>query len=42
MKFDERGRREGATLLIVQWQAGIPLTVYPPKEALAAPVWPKQ
>ncbi len=42
IKFDERGRREGATLLIVQWQAGIPLTVYPPKEALAAPVWPKQ
>lgn len=42
VKFDERGRREGANLLIVQWQNGIPLTVYPAKEALAAPVWPKQ
>jgi len=42
VKFDERGRREGATLLIVQWQNGIPLTVYPAKEALAAPAWPKQ
>lgn len=42
VKFDERGRREGATLLIVQWQNGVPLTVYPAKEALAAPAWPKQ
>ena len=42
VKFDERGRREGANLLIVQWQNGIPLTVYPAKEALAEPVWPKQ
>ena len=41
MKFDESGRREGAGLLIVQWQNGIPVTVYPPREAVAAPVWPK-
>ena len=41
MKFDESGRREGAGLLIVQWQNGIPVTVYPPREAVAAPIWPK-
>lgn len=41
MKFDENGRREGAGLLIVQWQNGVPVTVYPPREAVAAPAWPK-
>jgi len=41
-KFAENGRREGATLLIVQWQKGTPITVYPPKDALASPVWPTQ
>ena len=41
LKFDDMGRREGASLLIVQWQDGIPVTVFPPKEALAAPIWPK-
>lgn len=42
LKFDDNGRRENASLLIVQWQGGVPLTVYPPKDAVAAPVWPKQ
>jgi branched-chain amino acid transport system substrate-binding protein len=42
VKFDESGRREGAGLLIVQWQNGVPLTVYPAKEAVAKPVWPKR
>ena len=41
LKFDSKGRREGASLLIVQWQNGVPLTIYPPKEALAQPIWPK-
>lgn len=41
MKFDDAGRREGAGLLIVQWQNGIPVTVYPAREAVAAAVWPK-
>ncbi|HEU5283322.1 MAG TPA: ABC transporter substrate-binding protein [Burkholderiales bacterium] len=40
LKFDERGRREGASLLIVQWQSGVPITVYPPAAALANPIWP--
>jgi branched-chain amino acid transport system substrate-binding protein len=40
VKFDRNGRREGAGLLIVQWQDGVPVTVYPPKDAMAAPLWP--
>jgi branched-chain amino acid transport system substrate-binding protein len=40
VKFDGNGRREGAGLLIVQWQNGTPVTVYPQKEAIAKPVWP--
>src|SRR5438552_461725 len=42
VKFDMNGRREGASLLIVQWQTGVPITVYPPKDALAAPIWPRR
>jgi len=42
VKFDENGRRVGASLLIVQWQNGIPVTVYPPKDAVAGPIWPKR
>jgi len=42
VKFDDNGRRVGASLLIVQWQKGIPVTVYPPKDAVASPIWPKR
>ena len=42
VKFDAAGRREGAGLLIVQWQNGVPVTVYPVKEAVAEPRWPKR
>jgi branched-chain amino acid transport system substrate-binding protein len=42
VKFDARGRRESATLLIVQWQKRVPVTVYPAKEAVAEPLWPKR
>ena len=42
MKFDETGRRVGADLIIVQWQNGVPLTVYPEASAVAKPIWPKQ
>jgi branched-chain amino acid transport system substrate-binding protein len=41
VKFDAVGRREGATLLIVQWQKGVPVTVFPNSAALAEPIWPK-
>ncbi len=42
LKFEENGRRAGAGLLIVQWQNGEPLVVYPPAAALAKPNWSKQ
>lgn len=41
VKFDEKGRRVGAPLVIVQWQNGVPLTVYPTDRALATAKWPK-
>jgi branched-chain amino acid transport system substrate-binding protein len=41
LKFDDNGHRENASLLIVQWQKGVPITVYPAKDAIAPPIWPK-
>jgi branched-chain amino acid transport system substrate-binding protein len=40
LKWDERGRRVGAGLVIAQWRGGQPVTVYPPALASAKPVWP--
>jgi branched-chain amino acid transport system substrate-binding protein len=40
--FGENGRRAGAQLVIVQWQDGVPVSVYPPEQALGTPRWPKQ
>ncbi|MGS0755397.1 hypothetical protein ACVBEH_12295 [Roseateles sp. GG27B] len=40
LKWDERGRRVGAGLVIAQWRGGQPVTVYPPAIAVAKPVWP--
>jgi branched-chain amino acid transport system substrate-binding protein len=42
LKFDEKGRRIGAGMVIVQWQDGVPVTVYPPALAQASPFWPKK
>jgi branched-chain amino acid transport system substrate-binding protein len=42
VKFDENGRRVGADVVVVQWQNGVPLTVYPTEAALAKPIWPRQ
>jgi branched-chain amino acid transport system substrate-binding protein len=39
IKFDEKGRRIGAPLVIVQWQRGEPVTVYPPESAQAKAIW---
>jgi branched-chain amino acid transport system substrate-binding protein len=41
IRFDENGRRVGADVVVVQWQNGVPVTVYPPASALAQPIWPK-
>jgi branched-chain amino acid transport system substrate-binding protein len=42
LKFEENGRRADAGLLIVQWQNGEPVVVYPPGSAMAKPVWSKK
>ena len=42
LKFEANGRRADAGLLVVQWQNGEPVTVYPPDAAVAKPIWPKQ
>src|ERR1044072_754142 len=41
MKFDEQGRRVDADLVIVQWQNGLPITVYPEASAVAKASWAK-
>ncbi len=42
VKFDDNGRRVGADVVVVQWQNGVPVTVYPEASAMAQPVWPKR
>ena len=42
IRFDEHGRRVDAELLVVQWQNGEPVTVYPAEAATAAPIWPSR
>ena len=40
VRFDEFGRRIDAELLVVQWQDGEPVTVFPESAAVAEPIWP--
>ena len=40
LKFDDKGRRVDAQLVIVQWQNGKPVTVFPEDMAVAKPIWP--
>lgn len=40
IKFDEAGRRVGATMTVIQWQNGVPVTVFPEENAVAKPLWP--
>ena len=42
VKFDDKGRRVDAPLIMVQWQKGEAVSVYPTDRALAKPYWPKQ
>jgi branched-chain amino acid transport system substrate-binding protein len=41
VKYDDKGRRVGAELCIVQWQKGRPVAVHPESIAVAKAVWPK-
>jgi len=42
VKFLPNGRRANASVLVVQWQNGVPVTVYPLESAQAKPFWPKR
>lgn len=42
LKFDAKGRREGAPLVLVQWQKGVPVMVGPPEFASAKAIWTKK
>ena len=39
IKFDDKGRRIGAEMVLVQWQNGIPQAIFPPDVATVAPIW---
>ncbi|MDS9947557.1 MAG: ABC transporter substrate-binding protein, partial [Planktomarina sp.] len=39
--FDETGMRKGANVMLVQWQNGSPVLVYPAELAAAEAIWPK-
>ncbi len=41
VSYDEKGRRRGAKLCIVQYRSGRPVPVYPSAIALSAATWPK-
>ncbi|TRZ49112.1 hypothetical protein D4S03_08790 [bacterium] len=42
--FDDRGRiaQKYQNLIVVQWQGGVPVPIYPRELALAKPMWPKK
>jgi branched-chain amino acid transport system substrate-binding protein len=41
LKYDEKGRRVGAKLCVVQWRGGKPVPVYPPSIATHDVLWTK-
>jgi len=41
LQFDAKGRRVGAELVIIQWQDGKAVAVFPPAVATATALWPK-
>jgi branched-chain amino acid transport system substrate-binding protein len=42
VKFDEKGRRVGANVYMVQWRDGVPQVVFPQKDAQVQPIWPSR
>jgi branched-chain amino acid transport system substrate-binding protein len=41
IKFEADGKRTGAGLTIIQWQKGVPVTIYPADLAMSKANWPK-
>jgi branched-chain amino acid transport system substrate-binding protein len=42
VRFDEAGRRIDAGIVIVQWQNGVPKTIFPAETAAVPAIWPKK
>jgi branched-chain amino acid transport system substrate-binding protein len=42
VRFDDTGKRIDAGILVIQWQDGVPKTVYPDSDAMSALVWPSR
>jgi branched-chain amino acid transport system substrate-binding protein len=40
LSFDETGKRIDAGILVIQWQNGVPVTVFPEAEAVSTVLWP--
>ena len=40
LKFDDKGRRVDAELVIIQWQSGKAVSVFPPSVATHTAIWP--
>jgi branched-chain amino acid transport system substrate-binding protein len=41
LQYDDKGRRVGAELCIVQWRDGKPVPVFPASIAASDALWPK-
>ncbi|HEX5325696.1 MAG TPA: ABC transporter substrate-binding protein [Acetobacteraceae bacterium] len=39
LKFEANGRRADAELVVIQWQNGRPVTIFPQQIAVAKPIW---
>ncbi|MEP9352516.1 ABC transporter substrate-binding protein [Xanthobacter sp. KR7-65] len=39
--FDDKGRRIGGAVGLVQWQGGMPYLIWPKEDAVRTPLWPK-
>ena len=42
LAFDDKGRRLGGAVGLIQWQSGKPLLVWPTQDAVAEARWPRQ
>tara|TARA_R110000772_G_scaffold167899_6_gene279629 strand:- start:15 stop:1256 length:1242 start_codon:yes stop_codon:yes gene_type:complete len=40
LSFDATGKRIDAGILVIQWQGGVPVTVFPEREAMSRILWP--
>lgn len=41
LAFDDKGRRLGGAVGLIQWQSGLPYLIWPKEDAVKTPLWPK-